>query len=721
MSNSTKKKRDPERLRKIVHQTILRYQTLLTTKNDGKEFYKTIKHLAIAFGNERFINENKNWSFLFETKFDSTLLEHITQIQSKCFHFNIEKNQFIGDYSNQCFVPLVQIVYELTKFQFKHESLEQFNKCLIRNNLLDKLFSFMRKIDCGFENELKLTVSTFNVKSFLLVLLSIINNLSENSETKSILFMSSHFLNQIVQFETKFKRFEQIDSVMRKKYIKLIEEIKTNFNQLPTEKVVKSLCAKKIDEFAILNDEELAKNLNYIFKLTKREIFNEWNLLSKENFVTLLVNLTDYFYNIRNEPVLMEKLENINVSVNRNQKKPILFNGLLKLLNIIHLKCFKLSSDLCNNLKFFQTILNFFNDSKLIEKLLVANSHILILLIRCFLFTLKNSSANESFFHVLLTNYDALAANMDLLVKNNDDDVVEWCTHVRVELEYIKNRGNITNFKYLLKKQLDNLTKIENFLYSNKYFAKQIIQVSKNSASYEFFKMKPSILFTLCSLVHLSEYPKTRSLIYFYYNSVKAILFKANMIEKIYSIRLLNNLCLSQSILVEISNDEKLFDFLSDMNKSSSTDNSFKLACQELFKKRDHCLKGQQFQIELPQESSRPLAKHSTQSHEASSANSDKDSVITSSSSTKSFVSPIEEWTNDCVKTWFEKQKINIKIAETYENMDGKELKQLYVLSQEIPEFFYQSIINENSNQLQVIDVAQFSSELQKLFTNKCC
>lgn len=53
----------------------------------------------------------------------------------------------------------------------------------------------------------------------------------------------------------------------------------------------------------------------------------------------------------------------------------------------------------------------------------------------------------------------------------------------------------------------------------------------------------------------------------------------------------------------------------------------------------------------------------------------------------------VEKWDSERLKRWFINKKINQKIVQLYENIDGFTLKQIYIIKTQTPEFFYQTLM----------------------------
>jgi hypothetical protein len=80
----------------------------------------------------------------------------------------------------------------------------------------------------------------------------------------------------------------------------------------------------------------------------------------------------------------------------------------------------------------------------------------------------------------------------------------------------------------------------------------------------------------------------------------------------------------------------------------------------------------------------------------------------------------VEKWSQDQVNNWFTDSAIHSSLAKTYANFDGKLLKQLYMIRNETPEFFFQSLVNEckrvDNDEIKLADIAFFMDKLEKLF-----
>jgi hypothetical protein len=76
----------------------------------------------------------------------------------------------------------------------------------------------------------------------------------------------------------------------------------------------------------------------------------------------------------------------------------------------------------------------------------------------------------------------------------------------------------------------------------------------------------------------------------------------------------------------------------------------------------------------------------------------------------------IEDWNSIQLNSWFSENKIHKKIIDSFSNLDGSCLKQLYDLTKENPQFVYQTLINESNNELKLLDIIFFITKVSKLF-----
>ena len=76
----------------------------------------------------------------------------------------------------------------------------------------------------------------------------------------------------------------------------------------------------------------------------------------------------------------------------------------------------------------------------------------------------------------------------------------------------------------------------------------------------------------------------------------------------------------------------------------------------------------------------------------------------------------IENWDSTQVNNWLLENKIHKKIIDSFMNLDGSCLKQLYDLTKENPQFVYQTLINESNNELKLLDIIYFVTRLNRLY-----
>ena len=74
------------------------------------------------------------------------------------------------------------------------------------------------------------------------------------------------------------------------------------------------------------------------------------------------------------------------------------------------------------------------------------------------------------------------------------------------------------------------------------------------------------------------------------------------------------------------------------------------------------------------------------------------------------------DWDSTQVNNWLLENKIHKKIIDSFMNLDGSCLKQLYDLTKENPQFVYQTLINESNNELKLLDIIYFVTRLNRLY-----
>lgn len=81
--------------------------------------------------------------------------------------------------------------------------------------------------------------------------------------------------------------------------------------------------------------------------------------------------------------------------------------------------------------------------------------------------------------------------------------------------------------------------------------------------------------------------------------------------------------------------------------------------------------------------------------------------------------SSVEKWNSNQLNSWMIENKIHTKIYESFVNLDGACLKQLYQLSLENPQFVYQTLILESNSELKLSDILLFITRTKQLFENE--
>lgn len=76
----------------------------------------------------------------------------------------------------------------------------------------------------------------------------------------------------------------------------------------------------------------------------------------------------------------------------------------------------------------------------------------------------------------------------------------------------------------------------------------------------------------------------------------------------------------------------------------------------------------------------------------------------------------LNNWTKNNVEIWLKKKGFNSAILKCLGNCDVKILYELYSIRTEAPNFFYDKISSETSQEISLRDFCYFSDELKKLF-----
>lgn len=77
----------------------------------------------------------------------------------------------------------------------------------------------------------------------------------------------------------------------------------------------------------------------------------------------------------------------------------------------------------------------------------------------------------------------------------------------------------------------------------------------------------------------------------------------------------------------------------------------------------------------------------------------------------------IEDWSENLVKEWFIKNRLNLNIFDYLKPDSGSILKQMYQMKNNATEFYYQ--LMNKIEEVKIHEVLQFSSCLEKLFEKK--
>ena len=76
---------------------------------------------------------------------------------------------------------------------------------------------------------------------------------------------------------------------------------------------------------------------------------------------------------------------------------------------------------------------------------------------------------------------------------------------------------------------------------------------------------------------------------------------------------------------------------------------------------------------------------------------------------------PIKDWNENDVSKWMNSKQVHPTIAENLKGSNGNILYEIFLIKEEFPQYYYQSIASSSNGLLTIKEIALFNHELKKL------
>jgi hypothetical protein len=771
---------------------------------DDQISYGAIFYLKyILNDDEHFIDQTKDWKFLSKSKFDPFLINIFNYLVGSCDEFVIEKikiarssHNLITDLNERrisILDYLIIILNKLSDIQSASKHLIEFNKRLIENKIIDTLMSFYTH-----DNYLKKRAENFDPHDQMIGLMATIRNLSENPYFDKENFIKNNYLEVLKKFGKKCH--------YKDAFHQLYGEIEVNVTQKNLEKIL--LVFNELDFSSLVENDQVYHDFFAIKTYIDLPTFAEYELFKKYSCGELFEKLLSYYHQIKNEL----DFGSFNYSKHDKTRKSTCLND--KRIRILYYVLYIL-----NKLIFYSIEMNIYFGKMTMIKILVK-------FLSEKIFT--NESKEIKFIPIKQKLLLLVIKNLSIFSRYSDDNRKEWndlnlietliellslyedkseANNQEIILSTYYTIGNIANDKqieqlpetnFVIKILIDELVLIAQHLENNKYLEKIKIEILNEENKIEKFEvsyLKRALTGTLYGLTRFAVNFSTKKTIFEQIESIKTIIYKGNRAEKLFSLKLLAQLCFCDEIAEEVKKDTELHKFIRYVAKIKA-DSKRDLAkiCQTILWSLTHKLTDLNYDknifisinqtksdicSRLKQELEKENFKVFTSTDSAISENgiffssksieqckyvllcicekyrldennqaeaqysrrlnkeliplviqNDYENLINESGwigkiieSKKDFINfvnedfdlnfkhlfekiypiheknldllqiDVEKWDNKLIKKWFTSKKIHEKIFQTYENIDGFTLKQIYLIKTQTPEFFYQTLM----------------------------
>lgn len=545
------------KVNEAIQQLIFLNEEIFSQNN--QEAYKLMLFLYKVFSDENFYHANTNWSFLLKDDliFSRFIISIWSQLSKLHREFEYHSNWTMPketpyDDSNErnvcIFHYINEVTFFLTKYQYEHEELLEFNESLVKNKLLKKLVRFFDDL---------------NWKNLELVqIANTIRNISKNS------FQMDRKIWKTLDIESKLKS-------------------SINMKEANFETIVKSIClrinqktvSESLEYFSSINDaQKIIETMQvyidfyYLKKMLKKPNFKDFHYFSELKTLDLFCNILLKFYEIKDQldfKSYVERKEDIDVDVDGIDLNERMISILDCLLFIINKCAFKsiLLGLYFNQRKLIKILCDFVKSDEFLKKSIISVKNTLFS--NMTILVLYSEENKNDWIEVC-----PVSSLLDLLGKHMDNPYIS--RQLNIMIGYLANDKQIEELKQIEAYSnvlLNHLKEIANKFELNEtmkrikceYLTNTKKMVTHNTYSSFFNGMLTG---TLNLLTRLAVNQKEKKKIFSSaMKSIETIIYKGNDLEKYFALKLLAQLNFDKDNSNQIAKNTQLVNYLTESSR----------------------------------------------------------------------------------------------------------------------------------------------------------
>ena len=566
---------------------------------DNQPGYEAIFHIYTLLQDEIFLENNHRWHQILSYDFDKMLVDMWFYLCEQCDDFDFKKlaqnqsddtlpetNTNLNQRKISIFKYLIEITYAITR-QVENHHFYELSRRLFSLNIIKALLNVYKR-----KKFLNKSSDKFDAHVIIIAVTGILRNLSEIFGHQKDVWTEFKTERILKDFECKYKEV----------YRDIIEQIFLNINQKPFYESLQYM--KSVNDFGdILKSRHVYESLLLISKLRNEDLIKHKHVFINNEYEKWLSRLLCTIYEKLKDIEMGETLviEDFYPDNTANLNKRLV--SILKyFLVIIH----KLASN-STELNFYlgssdmiTVMIRFLKNKALIDKFGKINEGIIGLFVTnlaCFsVYSIENKRIwqNLNSIEILFKTVEKFEKNSTIL-KQSFNCIGFIMSESQIETYFDKM------FEFS-KKLLDDLDKVSHAFKNYKNFKKykiikkiniEILNEQKEINKYEVSMIYGNLLTnTLNILINFSLNFKMKKIIFKHLESIKMIILKGYFIERVYSLKLLAQLCFDDEICASLLlNEMKFIEYLRGLLRNTSSNNELiRCTCENILISLDNSI-----------------------------------------------------------------------------------------------------------------------------------
>jgi len=525
--------------------------------HNNQEAYGLMLFLYKVFSDEKFYRANTNWSFLLEDdlKFSRCIVNIWSQLSKLHRQFEYHSNWVMPKETpcpelnerNVCIFHFInEVTFFLTKYQYEHDDLLQFNESLVKNKLLEKLATFFD--DINWES-LELTQ-----------IANTIRNISKNS------FQMDRKIWTTLDIESKLKSSVNMKDSNFKTIVKSISL------RIKQKTVTESLgyLSSISDAQDITENMQIYIDFYYLKKMLKKPNFKDFHYFSEFKTLDLFCNILGKFYEIKDQldfKGYVERNEDVDVEAdNLNERRISILDSLLFIINKCAFKSILLGLYF-NQGKLIKILCDFLKSDEFLKKALISIKNTLFS--NMTILVLYSEENKNEWIEVC-----PVSALLDILGKHSDNPYIS--RQLNIMIGYLANDKQIEDLKQIEAYSnilLNHLKEIASKFELNetmKQIKCEYLTESKKMVTHNTYSSfhNGMLTGTLNLLKRLAVNQKVKK-IYFSsaMKSIETIIYKGNDLERYFALKLLAQLNFDKENSNQIAKSTQLVNYLTEKSR----------------------------------------------------------------------------------------------------------------------------------------------------------